>query len=51
MLHENHMLVEGAGAVGPAAILEYPERFENKKTGVVISGGNLDLNILKKVLE
>jgi threonine dehydratase len=50
MLHKHHMLVEGAAAVGPAAILDYPERFKDKKIGIIISGGNLAINILKKVV-
>jgi threonine dehydratase len=50
ILHKHHMLVEGAAAVGPAAILEAPKRFNNKKIGVIISGGNLAINILKKVV-
>jgi threonine dehydratase len=50
MLHGNHMLVEGAAAVGPAAIMAKPSLFEGKSVGVVISGGNLSYEILRKVL-
>ncbi|MCW4048144.1 MAG: threonine/serine dehydratase [Candidatus Bathyarchaeota archaeon] len=50
MLHEHHMLIEGAGAVGPAAIMSCPEMFNGKKVGVVISGGNLSEEILKLVV-
>jgi len=50
MLHEQHMLVEGAAAVGPAAIMTHPKRFKNKKVGVVVSGGNLSAEILRKVV-
>jgi threonine dehydratase len=50
MLHKHHMLIEGAAAVGPAAILDSPERFRDKKIGIIISGGNLAINILKKVV-
>ncbi|MBN2336643.1 pyridoxal-phosphate dependent enzyme, partial [Candidatus Bathyarchaeota archaeon] len=49
MLHEHHMLVEGAAAVGPAAIMTDPDRFRGKKVGVVISGGNLSGEILRMV--
>jgi threonine dehydratase len=49
LLHESHMLVEGAGAVGVAAIISDPERFRGKKVGVVISGGNLSMSTLKLV--
>lgn len=50
MLHESHMLVEGAGAVGVAAILSDPDRYRGKKVGVVISGGNLSMSTLKLVI-
>lgn len=50
MLHESHMLVEGAGAVGVAALLADPTRWKGKKIGVVISGGNLRLETLKLVI-
>ena len=44
------MLVEGAGAVGVAALLADPHRWKGKKIGVVISGGNLGLETLKLVV-
>lgn len=50
LLHESHMLVEGAGAVGVAAIVSDPSRFTNKRVGVVISGGNLGMETLRKVV-
>ena len=50
MLHESHMLVEGAGAVGVAALLADPTRWKGKKIGIVISGGNLGLETLKLVV-
>jgi threonine dehydratase len=50
MLHEHHMLVEGAGAVGIGAILSNPQDFKDKKVGIVISGGNLSIEILKLVV-
>ena len=50
LLHESHMLVEGAGAVGVAALLSDPDRYTEKRVGVVISGGNLGMETLKKVV-
>jgi len=44
----DHQVVEGAGAVGAAAILENPERFKGRNVGVVVSGGNIDEGLLKK---
>jgi threonine dehydratase len=50
MLHVSHMLVEGAGAVGIAALLREPNRWKGKRIGVVVSGGNLSLETLKLVI-
>jgi len=41
---------EGAGAVGLAAILDNKERFKDKTTVVVISGGNIDDDIFQKII-
>ena len=41
-------LLEGAGAVGVAAILDAPERFAGQSVGVIASGGNVPL---QKVLD
>ena len=49
MLFKQKMIVEGAAAVGPAAIITSPEKFKGRKVGVVISGGNLDTKILKQL--
>ncbi len=39
-------VVEPSGAVSFAALLEHPERFAGRRVGVVISGGNVDLDNL-----
>ncbi len=39
-------LVEASGAVSFAGVLEHPERFRGRRVGVIISGGNLDLDAL-----
>ena len=49
MLHRHHMLVEGAAAVGPAAIMSNPRLFKGMRVGVVISGGNLSMETLRMV--
>jgi threonine dehydratase len=41
---------EGAGAVGLAAILAYPERFKRKTIGISLCGGNIDPRILANTL-
>ena len=44
------VVVEGAGAVGLAAILENQKLFQNKKIGIVLCGGNIDSKILSSIL-
>lgn len=36
------VVAEPSGAVGIAALMEYPDRFSGKRAAVVISGGNID---------
>ncbi|MGI9378754.1 MAG: threonine ammonia-lyase [Methyloligellaceae bacterium] len=43
-------VVEGAGAVVLAAVLENPKLFRNKKTGLILSGGNIDPRMLSSIL-
>lgn len=40
------IVVEPSGAVPLAAVLENPNKFSNKKIGIIISGGNIDLTKL-----
>ncbi len=40
------IIVEPSSAVPLAAVIKEKERFKNKKIGVIISGGNVDLNQL-----
>lgn len=40
------IVVEGAGAATLAAVLQYPGLFGNQKTGLILSGGNIDPKIL-----
>ena len=44
-------VAEGAGAAALAAVLTAPERFKGRKTGLVLSGGNIDTRLLASVLE
>lgn len=39
-------VVEPSGAIALAAILEHPERFRGRRVGVILSGGNVDLDRL-----
>jgi len=49
-LEHHHQIAEGSGAVVLAALLESSGRFRGQKLGAVISGGNLDLTLLKEIL-
>jgi threonine dehydratase len=44
---DTHNLAEGAGAAPLAALLQERERMGGKRGGVVISGGNIDLDLFR----
>ncbi|MBI3522894.1 MAG: threonine ammonia-lyase [Chloroflexi bacterium] len=50
LLERQKLLAEGAGAAALAAVLENGA-IKGKRVGVVISGGNIDPNLLGKVLQ
>ncbi|WP_345991271.1 threonine ammonia-lyase [Sulfurimonas sp. HSL-1716] len=52
LLERQKLVVEGAGAVGVAALLhnELPE-LKDKKVAVVLSGGNMDVTLLSVIIE
>lgn len=43
-------VVEGAGAVGLAAVLAHPGGFAGRNVGLVLSGGNIDTRLIASVL-
>ncbi len=49
-LERQHLLIEGAGALGIAALCRNPERFEGQTVVVVVSGSKLDMNALRRLL-
>jgi threonine dehydratase len=52
LLEQEKTLVEGAGSVGFAALCNRKiEGVAGKSVAVVVSGGNIDLNMLSKILE
>jgi threonine dehydratase len=51
LLEREKTLAEGAGAIGLAALLQGLTGHRGKRIGVVISGGNLDVNILSRIIE
>jgi len=49
LLSVEKTVVEGAGAVGLAAILEHGDKFAGQKVATLLSGGNIDLRVLSAV--
>lgn len=50
VLNMHHLLVEGAAAVALAAFLKCAPLYQNKNAVVLLSGANISLETLKKVL-
>ena len=50
LLNVEKTLVEGAGAAGLAALLQYPDRFRGRKVATVLSGGNMDPRLLAAIV-
>jgi threonine dehydratase len=51
LMERTKLVVEGAGAVGLAALLEQKIAHRQGRVGLVLSGGNIDLNLLGKVIQ
>ena len=52
LMEKQKIVVEGAGAVGVAALMHHKIKFSSpKKVGVVISGGNIDVTMLNLIIE
>ncbi|MGH2948285.1 MAG: threonine ammonia-lyase, partial [Solirubrobacteraceae bacterium] len=51
LLERHKLLAEGAGAAAVAAILDANGQVGGRRVGVVVSGGNIDPNLLGKVLQ
>lgn len=47
---ETHNAAEGAGAAPLAALLKEKERYQGKRAGVVLSGGNVDMSVFAQIL-
>jgi threonine dehydratase len=45
---DTHNLVEGAGAAPLAALIRERERMAGKRVGLVVSGGNIDLELFRR---
>lgn len=51
LMESEKTIVEGAGAVGLAALLQHPERYRGRRVGLLLSGGNIDLSTVSRVIE
>jgi threonine dehydratase len=50
LLRTTHSLVEAAGAAGLAGLLTLRERLAGQRVAIVVSGGNIDAETLRRVL-
>ena len=48
---KKRLVVEGCGGVGLAGLMKMYKKFKNKNVAVLISGGNIDINILSKIID
>ena len=51
LLEIEKTVVEGAGAVGLAALMKEPARFAGKNVGLVLCGGNIEPLVLAEIIE
>ena len=51
LLEIEKTVVEGAGAVGLAALLRHGSRFAGRRVGVVLSGGNIEPLVLAEIIQ
>jgi threonine dehydratase len=51
LLEIEKTVVEGAGAVGLAALMKHPARFAGRKVGLVLSGGNIEPLVLAEIIQ
>ena len=51
LLEKEKTLSEGAGAVATAAVLNQKSPLSGKRIGVIVSGGNIDVTLLSRIIE
>jgi threonine dehydratase len=51
LLEIEKTVVEGAGAVGLAALMKHRARFSGRKVGLVLSGGNIEPLVLAEIIQ
>ena len=50
LLEVEKTVAEGSAAVGLAALMQNKKAFEDKKVGIIISGGNIDMPVLQSII-
>jgi threonine dehydratase len=50
LLEIEKTVVEGAGATGLAAVVSTPERFKDRRVGLILTGGNIDARLLASII-
>ena len=51
LLEIEKTVVEGAGAVGLAALMKSRERFQGRRIGLILSGGNIEPLVLAEIIQ
>jgi threonine dehydratase len=51
LLEIEKTVVEGAGAVGLAALMKHRARFQGRKIGLILSGGNIEPLVLAEIIQ
>jgi len=51
MLHLGKLLVEPSAAVPLAAMMQPGQSFQGQRVGVILSGGNIDVELLQEILQ
>ncbi|WP_263359734.1 threonine ammonia-lyase [Acidicapsa ligni] len=51
LLEQEKTLAEGAGAAALASLLQAKTNLKNRKTAVLVCGGNIDVTLLSKIIE
>ena len=49
-VEEEKLVTEGAGAAPLAALLDAPDRFADRRVGLIVCGGNIDTGLLANVI-
>ncbi|HWD39544.1 MAG TPA: threonine/serine dehydratase [Fimbriimonas sp.] len=50
LLERQKVLVEPSGAVGLAALFRHHHQFQGRRTGIVLTGGNVDMEVIHRAI-